>query len=361
MRHLLFGLLWLAAAGPAIASIPGVDSHATVVTVSDGSRLAATITIPEGAAEARHPLLFTQWVSCGPLEYREGSNAREVLAALARDSGLSLVLVERSALDDSGPACEDLDYDTELAHYIEAFTQLLEDERIDATRVFVYGSSLGSTTAPLMAAALQEAGVDIAAVMVQGGGAVTYLERMLNFERNYLERRPGDVAPDAIHDELLQRYRFQFQYLVEGRHPDEIANDSPDMARIRADILGMGETDHYGRPFAWHQQAAKHNFLAAWAALEARVLVVFNAFDQFEGRHGHKLIADTVNRLRPGTATWVERPNIGHSDNRFDSLEAAYARAGGTPAWREAADLMVKWVRSVSGGQRSMPSPGSSR
>lgn len=325
--------------------IPGVVSHYRVVEVSDGSHVQSIITQPRGDTSRRHPLLFTQWVSCGSLAYREGSNARELLASLARDSGLSLVRVERPALNDTGPSCAELDYDTEVQHYIEAFAELLDDDLIDASRVYVYGSSLGSTTAPLVALELQNRGFDIAGIMVQGGGAVTYFERMLNFDRYYLERRPDDVSPADIHDEIRLRTKFQYEYLFGGRHPDEIAKDSSDMARIRNDILGMGDTEQYGRPFAWHQQAARHNFLAAWAQLEAPVLVIFNAYDQFESRHGHQLIAETVNRLRPGTAIYVERPCIGHSDNRYASIEDAYAFNDGTPAWREAAQIMTSWLR----------------
>jgi len=343
-----FVLVLFAFTAQAAESIPGVNSHFLVVDVNDGSRLQASITLPDGDSSPRHPLLFTQWVSCGSLEYREGSNSRELLAALARDSGLALVRVERTALDGSGPTCENLDYDTEIAHYIEAFTQLLEDERIDASSVYLYGSSLGATTAPIVALRLQDTGFDIAGIMVQGGGAVTYYERMFNFERNYLERRPGVVAPADIHEEMLLRAKFQYEYLVHGRHPNEVAKDSPGMSRIRNDILGMGETDHYGRPFAWHQQAARHNFLAAWAQLDAPVLVIFNAFDQFESRHGHRLIVDLVNRLRPGTGTFIERPGIGHSDNRFATIEEAYTQRGGTPAWQEAADNMTKWLREIN-------------
>ena len=119
------------------------------------------------------------------------------------------------------------------------------------------------------------------------------------------------------------------------------------MRAVRDDILGMGADDHYGRPFAWHQQLAKRNFLEAWAEIDAPVLVVFNAFDQYEIRHGHKLIADTVNRLRPGTATYVERDNIGHSDNRYESIEAAYAGEGGVPAWEDAAKIMLEWLAGL--------------
>ena len=347
MRIPVFSLVLFCAAitAQAAESISGVDSYDRVVEVGDGSRLRSIITLPENDASRRHPLLFVQWVSCGSLEYREGANSHELMAALARDTGLALVRVERTALDGSGPACEELDYDTEVAHYVEAFTQLLDDERIDASRIYVYGSSLGSTTAPLVALQLQNQGFDIAGVLVQGGGAVTYYERMFNFERIYLERRPDAVAPADIHAEILQRAKFHYEYLVEGRHPDEVAKDNRAMARIRHDILGMGDADHYGRPFAWHQQAAKRNFLAAWEQLDAAVLVVFNAFDQFETRHGHKLIVDTVNRVRPGTATFVERPDIGHSDNRYASIEAAYAFRDGAPAWEDAAEIMTGWLR----------------
>ncbi len=328
---------------PSAESMPGADSYYEDVTLSDGAVLRTITTLPAGDDSPRHPLLFTQWVSCGTVEYREGSASRELLARLARNSGLALLRVERSAIT-NGSSCEALDFDTEYRHYVEAFGQLLKSDKLDTSKVFVYGSSLGSNTAPLLAVDLQEAGYDIAGIMVQGGGGVTYLERMLNFDRQYLERRPNDVAPSEYHDEFLRRTRFQYEYLVNGRHPDVVAADSAAMAAVREDILGMGEDDHYGRPFAWHQQLARRNFMAAWEAVDAPVLVIFNAFDQYEGRHGHKLIADTVNRLRPGTATYVERERIGHSDYRFESIEAAYAGEGGVPAWEEAAELMLEWL-----------------
>ena len=345
MRAAVLLAVLFAVSSQAAEAIPGVTSHYSVVELDDGSRLQSIIAVPEGTVSPRHPLLFTQWVSCDTIEFGERSNAHQLLAALARDSGLALIRVERTALDGSGPACETLDYDTELANYTEAFRTLLADDRIDASRIYVYGSSLGSTTAPLVALRLQDAGFDVAGIMVQGGGAVTYFERMLNFDRIYLERRPDAVAPEDIHDEILLRAKFQYEYLVEGRHPDDVAKDSSDMAKIRADILGMGDTDHYGRPFAWHQQAAQHNFLDAWARLDAMVLVVFNGFDQYETRHGHKLIVDVVNRLRPGTATFIERDGIDHSDYRFATIEDAYADRDGTRAWREAAQIMTDWLR----------------
>ena len=331
-----------------LENIPGVVSRYGAAETSDGARLRTIIAAPEGAAGPLNPVLFTQWVSCGSVEYREGSEAREILAAIARDSGLALVRVERASDGDSvGPACDELDYDTEVAHYIEAFDQLLQSGLVDPARVYVYGSSLGSTTAPLVALALQEKGYDIAGVAVQGGGAETYYERMLSFDRLYLERRPEEVAPADIHDELIRRAKFHYEYLVNDRDPDDIAGDSEAMALARAGVRGLEDGAHYGRPYAWHQQAAKHNFLAAWDALDAEVLVIYNEFDQFEMRYGHKVIADMVNRRAPGSATYVEQDNMGHSNSRFATVEDAYVWRDGEPAWEETATLIVDWLKEI--------------
>ena len=329
-----------------LEQIPGVVTVYGSVETGDGVRLRTLIAIPESASPPLKPLLFTQWVSCGSVEYRSGSGGREILARLARESGLALVRVERAGSGDSeGPACDALDYDTEVQHYTDAFAQLLENELIDPSAVYLYGASLGTTTAPLVAVALQTKGYDIAGIAVQGGGALTHFERMLIFDRLYLERRPDAVAPASIHDEMRARSRFHTEYLINGRQPDDIAADSAEMAAVRADIRGLGETDHYGRPFAWHQQAARWNFLAAWAAVDAPALVIFNSFDQFETRDGHALIVKTINRLRPGTAKLIEQQSVGHSNRRFESLEAAYAGEGGEPAWDETASLLTGWFQ----------------
>ena len=331
--------------GRPLEQIDSVTSHYGMVETSDGAKLRTIIAMPEGADGRLHPLLFTQWVSCSSIEIRPDGRPN-LLRALAQESGLALIRVERSSDGDSvGPPCDELDYDTEVAHYIEAFDALLKDDLIDASKVYFYGSSLGSTTAPLVAKALQDKGYDIAGIAVQGGGAETYYERMLTFDRIYLERSPDKFAPADIHDELIARAKFHYEYLINDRHPEEIAKDSETMAAVRADIRGMGESNHYGRPFAWHQQAAKQNFLAAWAAIDAPVLVIFNAFDQFEAQYGADVIVNTANHLRPGTATLIVRPNIGHSDDRFATIIDAYADEGGEPAWEEKAEILVEWYK----------------
>lgn len=324
-------------------SVEGVDSHYGVHETADGARLRTIVTVPSGAAGPLPAIYFTQWVSCGSIEIG-GSVSSRILEALARDSGRALVRVERAGTGDStGPACSELDYDTELAHYRSAYLALGDSPLVDDGDVVVYGSSLGSTTAPLLAAALLEQGVGITGLMVQGGGALTYLERMIRFDRRYLERK-ADATPGAIHEEMQDRVRFQLAYLADRRHPDEVAKDSPAMAEVRQDILGMGAEDHYGRPFAWHQQAARHDFLAAWLTVARPTLVIYGEFDQYESRHGHRLIAEALNRAQPGLADYVELPHTGHSNRIYPDVLAAYQGRDGVAAPMVISRVMLDWL-----------------
>ncbi len=330
-----------------LEEITGVRSHYGSVLVEPGVRLRTLISHSIDQNKPLHPLLFTQWVSCGSIELKAGDGGK--MGMIARESGLALVRVDRAGAGDSqGPSCNKLDYITEVQHYITAFEKLLKNPRIDSSKIYILGESLGSTTAPLVAEALQGKGFNIEAVVVQGGGALTHLERMINFDRIYLERRLNEVPRADIHAQMNNRIAFQTEYLAKGRHPDNIANDSPAMMAVRDDVRGLEKDNHYGRPFAWHQQAAKQNFLAAWASLDAKVLVIFNEFDQFEMRHGHELIVDTVNQRTPGNAELIVQSDLGHSSWRYDSKEAAYIDKDGKSASKITGKTIVEWLQKIS-------------
>jgi len=330
-----------------LEEVAGVRTHYGSVQVEPDLRLRTLISHSRDLDKPLHPLLFTQWVSCGSIELNAGDGGK--MGMIARESGLALVRVDRAGAGDSqGPSCDKLDYNTEVQHYITAFEKLLRDPRIDSSKVYLLGESLGSTTAPLVADALQGKGFNIEAVVVQGGGALTHLERMINFDRIYLERRLNQVPRADIHAQMNNRIAFQTEYLAKDRHPDDIAKDSPAMKAVRDDVRGLEKNNHYGRPFAWHQQAAKQNFLAAWSSLNAKVLVIFNEFDQFEIRHGHELIVDTVNQQSPGNAELIVQSNLGHSSWRYDSKEAAYIDKGGKSASTVTVKAIVDWLNKLS-------------
>lgn len=332
----------LLAASPALPHEPppALEDKPVTVRTSEGLRLSAFVSRPAGTDEPLPALFLAQWVSCDSIAPGEAPAAE----ALAEAAGYALIRVDRSGSGDSeGPGCDQLDYETEVRHYREALRQLRSDPWVDGDRIVIYGSSLGSTTAPLIAQ-----GNRVAGVVVQGGGALSYYERMLHFDRLQLERQ-ADFAPARIHEEMQRRMEFQRYYLLEDMAPTEIEARYPHLAGVWDSLLGTDEAPpHYGRPHAWHQQAAKQDWLEAWAAIEAPVMVVYAEYDQFESRHGHRVIVDTINRLRPGNATWVELPRTGHSLRVYPDAVSAYSRTNGVRRLDNFVTPVADWLRQVA-------------
>ena len=328
--------------GKPLASFEGLETEYGSLRTSEGVLLRTILTRPANAT-ARLPALFlAQWVSCDSIDFPADRPSQ--LRSIAERSGVVLIRVERSGTGDSeGPPCSELDYDTEVRHYREALAQLRRHSWVDGDRLVIFGSSLGATTAPLIAE-----GNDVAGVVVQGGGAVTYLERMIAFDRLWLERS-GRYAPGQIHSEMLRRIQFHTLYLLGRRTPAAIAGSRPDLADVWQNVRGGAEAPpHYGRPYAWHWQAAEKNFLAAWTRVEAPVLVFHGEYDQFEPRHGHELIVDTVNRQRPGTATFISMPKADHGLQFFASADDAYANRNGRIDHDAFVAPLLAWLKAVT-------------
>ncbi len=325
-----------------LVSLPGLESEYGVARTSEGVRLRTILTRPAGTRRRLPAIFLAQWVSCGSLDFN--ADRQNELRLIADRSGMILVRVERSGTGDSaGVPCSELDYDTEVRHYREALDALARHPWVDPSRIVIFGSSLGSTIAPLIAQ-----GKKVAGIAVQGGGAVTYLERMIHFDRIYLERS-GKYAPAQIHEEMSRRIPFHVEYLVNGKTPEQIERGRPELKGVWASIRGGAEAPpHYGRPYAWHQQAARRDFLEAWTKVDAPVLVIYGEYDQFETRHGHRLIVDTVNKLRPGTATFIEIPKADHNVVLYASAEDAYAERNGTARPELLAQPIIDWAKSVT-------------
>lgn len=327
----------------ALEATPGLETHLTTVRAANGSLLRAILTRPDGSAGRLPAVFFVQEVSCETIEFAGAARLRE----MARRLGTVLIRVERAGTGDSeGPGCDKLDYNTEVADYRAAFDQIAKHPWVDPARIVIYGSSLGSTVAPLVAD-----GKKIAGILVQGGGAVTYLERMIGFDRLNLERS-GKYRPDQVHGEMLRRIRFQMHYLLEKKTPDQVVAAHPDLAGVWESLLGTDAKPHYGRPHAWHWQAAEKDFLGAWSRVQAPVMVVFGEYEQFEMRHGHRVIVDMLNAKRPGSAIWLEIPGGGHELRIYKDVRQAYGFEGG----ERRADLFLEpaiaWIRTTVGLSR---------
>jgi dienelactone hydrolase len=338
----VIGDLPRAADRPAEA-MPGVDTELGVLRVGDDTRLRTIVTRPAGARGRLPAVLFVQWLSCDSIELppdaKDGWSA--MLRALITRSGMLWQRVDKSGVGDSqGPACSTLDYETELAQHRASLHALRARPDVDPRRVVIFGASMGSNFAPLIAADQPVAGV-----AVWGGGATTWFERMLRFERNALEL--GDTDPGRLAPEVISRATFLEHYLIEGKSPAAIAQADPELGKVWGRLVGTEGETHYGRPLAFHQQAQRQNWAGAWARVRSPVLVLYGEYDWFESRDAAALIADVVNRTRPGSATFEVVPGLDHHFMRYRTARDAYRENGGVVAAEPVVDAMLTWLSRI--------------
>jgi dienelactone hydrolase len=325
-----------------LESLPGVDAEYGDLRADDGARLRTIVTRPSGASGRLPAVLFVQWLSCDSIELpATGGDGWVVMQRrLITESGALWHRMDKVGVGDSPGDCAKLDYETELAHHRAALRQLLARPDVDPARVVVYGASMGSNYAPLVAADQKVAGV-----VVWGGGATTWFERMLRFERNALQL--GDTPRASVNTEVNARAAFFNRYLLRGESPDAIARSDAELGKVWTRIVGTKGETHYGRPLAFHQQAQKQNWPAAWARVRAPVLVLYGEYDWFESRDAAALIADTVNRERPGTAKLTVVPQLDHHFSRFATAEDAFRSRGGSENAAPVVTAILAWLDEI--------------
>ena len=320
----------------------GLRTEYGVVRTRDGVQLRTIVTSPRSAAGRLPAILFVQWLSCDSIELPANAHDgwSEMIREVIRRSQVLVWRTEKRGIGDSEGECATMDYETELADHRQALVELRKRSDVDPQRIVIFGGSIGTTYAPLLAA-----DQDLAGVMVWGGGATTWFERMLRFERNALELAGTD--PQTWVDEMNARARFFERYLLRGELPSAIIASDPELGKVWSRIVGTKGDSHYGRPPAFHQQAARQNWAGAWARVRAPVLVLGGEYDWFESHAASALVAEVVNRQHPGQAEFHEYPGLNHHLSKFPTPEAAFKESGGTVSAEPVVATILSWLAKV--------------
>jgi hypothetical protein len=315
----------------------GIEVRNEAVRTAAGFDVQMVVTRPEGSGK-RPAVIFIPWLSCDPVEFPAGPQDgwSRMLFDLVRDSGWVVVRVEKAGLGDStGPACVDADLDADLAGFRAALRAAAQLPGIDHERMFLFGGSIGASLAPLLAHETKLRGI-----VVSGGFYKTWLEHMLEFERNrlaFLGRTPGE-----INDTLRGYAEFQALYLNGRATPGEVIARRPEFTGLWSD----SPTHQYGRPARYFHQLQSLNVAAAWDAVQVPVLVVYGEYDWIMSLDDQKRLVDAINRRRPGNARLVVVPQMNHHFEVFASPAAAFAEEGGryTPSPVQEA---MRWMQEL--------------
>jgi dienelactone hydrolase len=322
--------------------IAGLESVYGVLATREGPRLRTIVTRPEKSAGRLPGILFVQWLSCDTIELPESNRSgwANMMRRVAQESGMVLWRTEKAGVGDSEGDCATLDYETELSHHRQALEAFKVSPLVDPRKIVVFGASMGANMAPLVAE-----GHDVAGVMIWGGGARTWFERQLGFSRRAMELAGGDLA--GVSARMRRHSLFYAEYLLRGRTPAEIRREDPELGEVWRDIVGTEGDLQYGRPAAFHIQAQRKDWTAAWARVNAPVLVVYGEYDWFEDVEAARTVVRVVNGAAPGRAALEVVPRTDHHFNRFATPEDAFRERGGVVDEGPAVAEMLAWLRGL--------------
>jgi pimeloyl-ACP methyl ester carboxylesterase len=126
--------------------------------------------------------------------------------------------------------------------------------------------------------------------------------------------------------------------------PAQIRAKDPELGTVWSEIVGTEGDLHYGRPVAFHQQAQRQDWTAAWVRVDAPVLVLYGEYDWFEDVEATRTVIRVVNSRTPGRAALKVIPGMDHHFSRFATPEDAYRESGGTVDETPAVEEMLAWL-----------------
>lgn len=315
-------------------------SHIT----SNGKRMRTIITKPK--QPGRYPgWMFIQGLS--PISYDfklEGSTGDvttidgPMLFEMA-NSGFVTMRVEKPGVGDSesGPY-QDMDYTTELDIYRQAMKQLRETSGVDTNNIFLFGHSMGGSFGPMIACEFPVKGV-----AVFGTSGRTWFEYLLD-----VMRYQGIVAGGsyAESDDSV-RYGAQLMALamIEKKSLDEIKKSHPHLAPLVDGYFPGGYFN--GKNLAFWRQLNDTNFSKYWTDCNAPVLAVHGASDFVSYEADHKLIANAVNKVRPGQGKFVSLPNSDHLFHNFATEPESQRNFTKGKFNNDFTTLMKSWISEI--------------
>ncbi len=298
-----------------LESAAGCDVSYGAVTVPAGYRVRTIVTRPSGARGALPTLVFIPWLSPDAVETPVGppDGWIQLLHGLTRH-GWQVVRIEKPGLGDSeGPDCGTNDLDTDLAAFRAGIAAVRAMPGTDTGRIAYFGGSIGAALAPLLAGETPPA-----ALVVSGGFSRTWIEHMIEFERERLTLAGRE--PSEVNAAMRGFAEFYALYLEARLTPGEVASRRPDLAPLWYDAPG----GQFGRPAAYYHQVAALNMEEAWERVSAPTLVLYGEYDWIMSRAEHEHMANLVNRRLPGRATLEVLPRTGHNLERFASRRASF-------------------------------------
>ncbi len=264
-------------------------------------------------------ILFIPGYTCGSYDNINPLHPYIRLIKSLAERGYVVMRVEKPGDGDcyNLPACEDIDFHTEVQVFAEALKKLQSFDFVDNENIFIWGHSMGGIIAPIIASENQVKGI-----IVYGTGIKPWREYIVEMCRVQYPIMGMDWV--ETENRMLCIYNTIHALFIEKKSPAEIANDSV-MADILYNDFGFDGKDRlFTRNYKYLVQIDDYNLTECWSKVEAYVLTMWGTVDlEAFSRVEHQTIVDVVNFYHPDKAEFYEVVNTSHAFFKANSYKEA--------------------------------------
>ncbi len=317
----------------------GIDTFYEEITSSYGITQRTIITKPR--KKGKQPaIILIGGLSCSSIEIHPGRNSNwsRVMRDLVEKSDMIVMRVEKPGVGDSQGNCSESDFLMDLAGYRAAIYSLKSKPYVNTSKIIVYGSSLGSTLAPLLA---NEFG--LAGVISDGVFFKTWYEHMLEIERRILQMK-GDTETEIV--EKMNAYYIPLYYgmLIEKKTFQEIVNQYPALAKFNY----HGSRHMYGRPVEYYQQLQNFNLAGEWEKIKVPVRIMRGTNDWIMSSFDNKMIINVLRKNGHKDHILYEYQGLDHWNTIHKTAKDSYEGKEGK--WEDKISLqIIEWAREMVG------------
>ena len=320
-------------------SHPQLETFYEEVTSSFGVTQRTIVTKPKRAGKLP-AIILIGGLSCSSIEIYPGrsSNWARVIRDLVEQSDMVVMRVEKPGVGDSEGNCAESDFLTDIAGFKAAIKALKSKPYVDPDKIIVYGSSMGSALAPMLANELNLAGVISDGVFFK-----TWYEHMLEIERRILGFK-GNSEAEIV--KKMNAYYIPLYYgmLIQKKTYAQVINQYPALAEHN-----YHPSRHmYGRPLSYYHQLQEYNLAGEWEKIKVPVRIMRGTNDWIMSAHDNQMIVDVLKRNGHNDHLLYEYPGLDHWNTIHVKAQDSFEGKEGR--WENNISMqIVNWAREMAG------------
>jgi uncharacterized protein len=295
------------------------------------AKLRSIFTLPK--VRKKHPaVLFITGVSCYSVDFGLDTSRTELslLRGFTRN-GFVTMRIDRPGLGDSkgSTSCMMDDLYGEASHFKAALAALKNHPAVDSNRIYLFGHSMGSVFAPMIAA-----GTNIKGIITYGGLGRPFVEYMGDafMQQAKLKGSTGEQL-----DSLVKINQLAANLLLNGLISQDSLRKRIPQAETVAAVFDIRSPQYF---YQLHQL----NLASLWKQYKGSVLIMMGEYDYVAHKADQHQLLETINNFGNARAELHFVPHSDHGMSKFNSIQEVLKEEPGKGFNQAILNHILQWI-----------------